>query len=121
MVRKIIVQNHKSYIRYIYRTSMNDQKENELMLNMSPIIKHQIDVEDDNRKFDHDNTYNSCCFRCDKRALQFIVQTMFSAIVIVFCITILLINQDCATFSRYGPLLGLVIGVWLPQPHMNSK
>ena len=34
---------------------MNDQKENELMLNMSPIIKHQIDVEDDNRKFDHDN------------------------------------------------------------------
>ena len=29
------------------RTSMNDQKENDLMLNMSPIIKHQIDVEDE--------------------------------------------------------------------------
>ena len=37
---------------------MNDQKENDLMLNMSPIIKHQIDVED-NRKFEHDSTYNS--------------------------------------------------------------
>ena len=92
------------------KKNMNEQKENDLMLNMSPIIKHQIDIEDDNRKFDHDNTYNSCWFRCDKRALQFIVQAMFSAIVIIFCITILLVNQDCATFSRYGPLLGLVIG-----------
>ena len=32
---------------------MNEQKENDLMLNMSPIIKHQIDAEDDNRKFEH--------------------------------------------------------------------
>ena len=94
---------------------MNEQKENDLMLNMSPIIKHQIDVEDDNRKFNHDNTYNSCCFRYDKSL------TVHSAGNIIFCISILLINQDCATFSRYGPLLGLVIGVWLPQPHMNSK
>ena len=46
--------------------------------------KHKIDVEDDNRKFEHDNYYNSCCLRCDKRALQFIVQAIFSAIVIIF-------------------------------------
>ena len=98
---------------------MEDKKESSIKI--TPIIQHQIEVEDDNRKFEHDNTYNSCCFRCDKRALQFIVQAIFSAIVIIFCISILLINQDCATFSRYGPLLGLVIGVWLPQPHMNSK
>jgi hypothetical protein len=94
---------------------MTDQKESSQMIN------HKIIVEDDERKFNHENTYNSCCFKCDKRALQFIVQAIFSAIVIIFCIAILLYNQDCATFSRYGPLLGLVIGVWLPQPHMNSN
>ncbi len=98
---------------------MNDHKEDKNELSI--ITKHKIDVEDDNRKFEHDNYYNSCCLRCDKRALQFIVQAIFSAIVIIFCIAILLYNQDCATFSRYGPLLGLVIGVWLPQPHMNAK
>ncbi len=97
---------------------MNDHKEDK---QLSIITKHKLDIEDNNIKFEHENAYNSCCFKCDKRALQFIVQAIFSAIAIIFCITILLYNQDCATFSRYGPLLGLVIGVWLPQPHMNSN
>ena len=78
---------------------MNEQKENDLMLNIPPIIKHQIEAEDDNRRFNHDNTYDSCCFRCDKRALQFIVQALFSAIVIIFTVSILLINQDCDIFT----------------------
>ena len=79
---------------------MNDQKENDLMLNMSPIIKHQIDVEDDNRKFDHDNKYESCCIRSDKRALSFFTQAIFSGTIIAFCIGMLITNTDCATFSR---------------------
>ncbi len=97
---------------------MNDQKENDLMLNMSPIIKHQFDVEDDNRKFDHDNKYESCCIRSDKRALGFFTQAIFSRTIIAFCIGT---NTDCATFSRYSPLLTFVIGIWIPNPMMTKQ
>ena len=100
---------------------MNEQKENDLMLNMSPIIKHQIDVEDDNRKFDHDNTYRSCCLTIDKRALTYFTQAIFSGSIIAFCIAMLATNTDCATFSRYSPLLTFVVGIWVPNPNMNSK
>ena len=100
---------------------MIDQKENDLMLNMSPIIKHQIDGEDDNRKFDHDNKYESCCIRSDKRALSFFTQAIFSGTIIAFCIGMLITNTECATFSRYSPLLTFVIGIWIPNPMMTKQ
>ena len=62
---------------------MNEHRENDFMLSIPPIIKHRVDVEYD-RKFDHDNTYNSCCFRCDKRALQFIVQAFLAQLLLSF-------------------------------------
>ena len=99
---------------------MNEQKDTDLMLNMSPIIKHQIDVEDDNRKFDHDNTYKSCCLTIDKRALTYFTQAIFSGSIIDFCIGMLSTNTDCATFSRYSPLLTFVIGIRLPNPSMKN-
>ena len=77
-IPEFILKLGKDIYDIYIRTSMNDQKENDLMLTMSPIIKHQIDVEDDNRKFDHDNKYESCCIRSDKRALIFFTQAIFS-------------------------------------------
>ena len=32
---------------------------------------HKIEVEDEEIKFNHDNTYKSCCLTIDKRALLF--------------------------------------------------
>ena len=46
---------------------MEDQKNN-LILKPS-ITQHQIEVENENRKFEHTNTYKSCCLTIDKRAL----------------------------------------------------
>jgi hypothetical protein len=91
-----------------------------LITDSSAILQHKIEVEDDERKFNHDNTYNSCCLRVDKRALNFFTQASFSASIVIFCITMLVSNQDCGTFSRYSPLLTLVIGVWLPSPQFKQ-
>ena len=63
-------------------------EENKTLITDSPaILQHQIEVEDDERKFNHDNTYNSCCLRVDKRALNFFTQASFSASIVIFCIT----------------------------------
>ena len=84
------------------------------------IIKHDIDVQDENRKFEHDNTYKSCCLTIDKRALTYFTQSIFSASIIGFCIGMLINNTDCDTFSRYSPLLTFVIGIWVPNPNMKN-
>ena len=84
------------------------------------IEEHKITVEDEERKFQHETTWNSCCLKVDKRALVYFTQAGFSATIVAFCITLLGLNQDCATFSRYSPLLTLVVGIWLPQPQMKS-
>ena len=97
---------------------MEDQK-NTLVLKPS-LVQHQIDVDDENRKFEHDNTYKSCCLTIDKRALNFSTQAIFSGAIIGFCITMLSTNTDCPTFSRYSPLLTFIIGVYLPNPHLKD-
>ena len=64
--------------------------------------------------------WNSCCLKVDKRALTFFTQATFSGLTVGFCIVMLITAQDCATFSRYSPLLTLVIGVWLPSPQLKD-
>ena len=86
-------------------------------------VNHQIDLEDkkfqddhEEKEFNHETYWTSCCLKMDKRAVNYFGQMTFSAAIISFCISMLAMNQDCATFNRYSPLLTLVIGVWLPQP-----
>ena len=90
-------------------------------------ITHQIDVEDKKiadeekeKEFEHKVYWTSCCVRMDKRAVIFFSQFIFSIIIVAFCVIMLGLEQDCATFSRYSPLLTLVIGIWLPQPQFKS-
>ena len=94
---------------------MTDVKESSTLMN------HKIAVEDDQRQFEHKYQWNSCCLRVDKRALSFFTQAAFSAAIAAFCIGMLITNQDCPTFSRYSPLLGLVVGVWLPSPQLKDS
>ena len=94
---------------------MTDVKES------STLVNHKIAVEDNEREFEHKYQWNSCCLRVDKRALLFFTQATFSAGIAAFCIGMLITDQSCDSFSRYSPLLGLVIGVWLPSPSFQAK
>jgi len=64
--------------------------------------------------------WRSCCVELDKRAVLFFSQLFISLTIVTFCITLLIVNQDCATFSRYSPLVTLLVGVWLPQPQLRD-
>ena len=94
---------------------MTDAKEN------STLVNHKIAVEDNEREFEHKYQWSSCCLRVDKRALSFFTQAAFSGSIVAFCIAMLITAQDCATFSRYSPLLTLVVGVWLPSPQLKDS
>ena len=84
------------------------------------VAKHQIEVETEERKFDHSYKWESCCLRVDKRALSFFTQFAISASIVAFTVGMMVVHQDCETFSRYSPLLTLVIGVWLPSPNLRD-
>ena len=85
------------------------------------LVQHKLAVEDDERKFDHSYKWESCCLRVDKRALSFFNQLAISASIVAFTVAMLIKNEDCATFSRYSPLLTLVVGVWLPSPQLRDS
>jgi hypothetical protein len=40
---------------------------------------------------------------------------------VAFTVTQLIVNQNCESFSRYSPLLTLVVGVWLPSPQLRDS
>ena len=71
-----------------------DEKEKE----NKELILHKIEVEDEEIKFNHDNTYKSCCLTIDTRALNYFTQAIFSGSIIAFCNAMLSANTDCATF-----------------------
>jgi hypothetical protein len=65
-------------------------------------------------------TWKSCCFTVDKRAALFFSQLTVGVVVMGFCIGMLVTYHDCETFSRWGPLLTFVVGVFLPAPHLMA-
>ena len=87
----------------------------------SAVIAHKIEVEDDERKFAHETTWKSCCVTVDRRAVSFFSQLILSVAVVAFCIIMLATNQNCETFSRWSPLLLLIVGIWVPAPHMTRE
>ena len=90
--------------------------------NDAPImLQHKIEVEDDERKFNHDNMYHSCCLSVDRRGLTFFTQLFFSASVLIFCIVQLSLNPDCPTYAKYSSIMMFLVGVYIPQPSMERK
>ena len=85
------------------------------------MLQHKIEVEDDERKFNHDNMYHSCCLSVDRRGLTFFTQLFFSASVLIFCIVQLSLNPDCPTYAKYSSIMMFLVGVYIPNPSMNSK
>jgi len=71
-------------------------------------------------EFKHRIMWRSCCVELDKRAVLFFSQLFISVSIVTFCITLLIVKQDCETFSRYSPLVTLLVGVWLPQPQLRE-
>lgn len=97
----------------------------------SRLVQHQIEIEDteikfkqhiqeDEKIFEHSNYWVSCCLKMDKRAVAYFSQLLISVGICGFTVAMMAVNQDCATFSRYSPLLTLVVGVWLPSPRLKN-
>jgi hypothetical protein len=88
--------------------------------NIPKVVQHRLDIEDEEVKFKHANIWKSCCLTVDKRAVVFFSQLTISLFICAFTIGMMSYNQDCATFSRFSPLLTLIVGIWLPQPSFKN-
>ena len=66
------------------------------------------------------NTWNSCCFNLDKRAVVYFSQLGISLSTISFCIFQLTTLKSCEAQSLYSGILMVIVGTWLPQPQLHS-
>ena len=87
----------------------------------SRLVQHAMEVDDENRHFEHSNYWTSCCIKMDRRAVAYFGQMAISGSIAAFAIAMMAsYPDDCATFSRYSPLVTLIAGVWLPQPQLRA-
>jgi hypothetical protein len=68
-----------------------------------------------------ENTWRSCCFLFDKRAVIFFSQFGISISIMGLCIYQLITHHDdCDSNQLYSGLLTMLIGIHLPTPKMRK-
>ena len=90
------------------------------------IVEKKLDIRDeaeqtrirDEKIFERDTTWQSCCFKLDKRSVQFFSGLAISLIVMAVCIIKVLSHTDDS--GVYLNLLILILGVYSPQPTLSS-
>ena len=86
------------------------------------LVAHQIEVDNEQRHFEHENVWASCCLRLDRRGVVYFAQLAISVGAAAFSIAMMASHpEDCAVFSRFSPILSLVLGVWMPQPSLKGS
>jgi hypothetical protein len=78
-------------------------------------LEHKIQIED--KKYE--DTWQSCCFQLDRRAVRFFSQFTIAILIIAFCIVQLVRNESCESQALYSGLLMTVIGIMLPSPSLH--
>jgi len=78
------------------------------------LIKHQIDIENKEIEFNHqDKQWKSCCFSLHKESSIFFGKMTVSILGIAICAYQLINNKDCTTQLGYSSTLSMIIGTWL--------
>jgi len=78
-------------------------------------LEHKIELED--KKYN--DTWQSCCFEVDRRAIRFFSQLFISILIMVFCIVQLVRNKTCESQQLYSGILTTIIGIMLPSPSLH--
>lgn len=60
--------------------------------------------------------FQSCCFRVDASFCRFAVCFIVSLCTLLAGLLKLVTEPGCDTYSFWGPLVTLIIGIWTPTP-----
>lgn len=102
-----VISEDIEHLKQIERLS--EKKENKSPMSILKHLKREEHKEN--------TTWESCCFRVDRRMFMFIVQLIISLLVIIFSMIQLVFN-DGSCF--YESLLTLVIGYWIRAPRIDK-
>jgi len=64
--------------------------------------------------------WTSCCFRLDKRCVQFSVQTMIGMIILTYCGYQLSTEDNCEKQSPYWSLIGSIVGFFFGKSSIGG-
>jgi hypothetical protein len=87
----------------------------------TPRTEHVEEVIEEEIKFQRDTYWKSCCgLVLDKRAIQYLVQVLFSGVILLFCMIKLWNYDDAENITIYVSLLSAILGFWSPTPSLGS-
>ena len=83
------------------------------------MLSRRLDMEEKK----NDNEWFCCCSNkpTDSRLLKYVFQMLLIMLVVVFCISMLLVNESCEAQATYTGILTLLIGLVLPGPKVSEK
>lgn len=98
----------------VKRSSLsNTQTTHELIMDLEDETKHIL-----NEKLADE--WSICCSKSDRNALIWMIQVMFGAITVLFCMISICVNPE-ADNSVYFGLLGSTLGYFMPSPTLTKK
>ena len=65
---------------------------------------------------DQENTWRSCCYDCNKNAVQYFTTILIIVGIMIFCIVKLITDETCVAQQAYMGLLTLLLGLVAPSP-----
>ena len=114
-------QETKNMILWEYKQKSTSMNTSDIKCDSNEHAHLTRSKSDTETEFKRRVIWRSCCVELDRRAVLYFSQLTISVVLIVFCVTMLVVHQDCNTFSRYSPLVTLIVGVWLPQPQLRES
>lgn len=100
-----------------------DRKNTNILLYSNNTRKRHLEFKEEQEKFKSEHHYNSCCFNrgSDRRLLMFIAQLMVSAVMITFCMYMIISTPEGQCLEQYYPsTLSLLIGFWINKYHSRN-
>jgi hypothetical protein len=104
---------------------MEEEKVNSLSVDLDnqpeevrlKVLEYKLKEKTDNRQFDHDNRWRSCCgMVLDRRLVMYSTQMTMIGLTMMFCVRQLTILDTCNDQQSYIGLLTLLLGLVIPSP-----
>ena len=65
---------------------------------------------------EQETTWRSCCYDCNKNAVQYFTTILIIVGIMIFCIVKLITDETCVAQQAYMGLLTLLLGLVAPSP-----
>lgn len=120
--QKIVKTTSQRQLDYDEKVLLFQQNQHKRELEMQEELERfNLKLEKQERDFEQQYMYRSCCFALDKRVLDYACKVSVILIVLIFCIVQLTNNDHDGPREVYFSLISSIITLFINPPKIDEK